>query len=102
MIMANTIVSADKAMIMGLAHEVFPDETFAEDVMRFCRHLAQQDGEMMGTAKLAIELAHDVGKAQARNVERMANSALMLDPDYFEKHARHLKTVGGKGAPKST
>jgi enoyl-CoA hydratase len=96
MIMANSIVGAEKALIMGLVHEVFPDETFEEDVMRFCRHLAEQDGEQMGTAKLAIEMAYDVGLAQARNVERMANSALMLDPAFYEKHARHLETVGGK------
>jgi enoyl-CoA hydratase len=101
MIMANTSVGADKALIMGLVHEVFPDATFAKDVMRFCRHLAEQDGEQMGTAKLAIEMAHDVGLAQARNVERLANSALMLDPDFYEKHARHLATVGGKGTAKA-
>ena len=77
---ANLPASADKALIMGLVHEVFPDETFAEDVMKFCRHLAQQNGEQMGTAKLAIELAHDVGLAQARNVERLANCALLLNP----------------------
>ena len=45
--------------------------------------VAAQHGEQMGTAKLAIELAHDVGLAQARNVERLANSALMLNPDYL-------------------
>ena len=82
---------------MGLVHEVFPDETFADDVMKFCRHLAQQNGEQMGTAKIAIELAHDVGLAQARNVERMANSALMLNPDYLAGIERYIQGIGGKG-----
>ena len=97
LIMANLPVNADRALIMGLVHEVYPDETFEEEVMKFCRHLAQQNGEQMGTAKLAIELAHDVGLAQARNVERMANSALMLNPDYLAGMERYLQGIGGKG-----
>ena len=97
LIMANLPASADKALIMGLVHEVFPDETFEEDVMRFCRHLAQQNGEQMGTAKIAIELARDVGLAQARNVERMANSALMLNPDYVAGIERYVKGIGSGG-----
>jgi enoyl-CoA hydratase/carnithine racemase len=96
LIMANLPVSADRALIMGLVHEVFPDETFQEEVMKFCRHLAQQHGEQMGTAKLAIEMARDLGLAQARNVERMANSALMLNPDYLAGMERYVKGIGSK------
>jgi hypothetical protein len=51
----------------------------------------------MGTAKIAIELAHDVGLAQARNVERLANSALMLNPDYLAGIERYIKGIGAKG-----
>lgn len=97
LVMANLWVDADRALIMGLVHDVFPDETFADEVMRFCRHLAEQNGEQMGAAKLAIELAHDVGLAQARNVERLANSALMLSPEYSERMKRYIEGIGGKG-----
>jgi enoyl-CoA hydratase/carnithine racemase len=96
LIMANMTTSADKAVIMGLVHEVFPDETLEEEVMKFCRHIAQQNGEQMGAAKIAIELAHDVGLAQARNVERMANSALMLNPDYLAVMEKYVQGIGGK------
>ena len=96
LIMANLPVNADRALTMGLVHEVFPDESFEADVMRFCRHLAEQNGEQMGTAKLAIEMACDLGLAQARNVERMANSTLMLNPDYLAMIERYIKGVGGK------
>ncbi|WP_348672595.1 enoyl-CoA hydratase/isomerase family protein [uncultured Abyssibacter sp.] len=96
LIMANLPADADKALIMGLVHEVFPDESFDADVMRFCRHLAEQNSEQMGTAKLAIELAHDVGLAQARNVERLANSVLMLNPDYLAGIERYINKLGGK------
>jgi enoyl-CoA hydratase/carnithine racemase len=96
LIMANLPVNADRALIMGLVHDVFPDESFADDVMRFCRHLAEQNGEQMGTAKLAIELARDVGLAQARNVERLANSALMMHPDYLKGMESYLASGFGK------
>lgn len=97
LIMANLPADADRAYIMGLVHEVFPDDSFQEDVMNFCEHLAQQHAEQMGTAKLAIELAHDVSLAQARQVERLANSALMLNPDYLAGIERYIKSVGEKG-----
>jgi enoyl-CoA hydratase len=85
---------------MGLVHEVWPDETFEEQVMRFCRHLAQQNTEQMGAAKLAIEMARDMGLAQGRNVERMANSALMLNPDYRAGVEKYIQGIGGKGPSK--
>ena len=99
LIMANLIADSQKALYMGLVHEVFSDETFEDEVMNFVRHIAKQHGEQMGTAKIAIEMARDVGLAQARNVERMANSALMLAPDYQEGMRRHMENIGkGKGA----
>jgi enoyl-CoA hydratase len=97
LVMANLPVGAERALIMGLVHEVFPDESFEHDAMQFCKHLAQQNGEQMGTAKIAIEMARDVGLAQARNVERLANSALMLNPDYLAGFERHVRGIGNKG-----
>ena len=97
LLMANLAADADKAMYMGLVHEVFPDESFEEDVMRFCRHLAKQNGEQMGTAKIAIELARDVGLAQGRHVERLANSSLMLGPAYREGFKKYTSGIGSKG-----
>jgi len=94
LVMANMAADSQKALYMGLVHEVFPDESFDEDVMNFCRHIAKQHGEQMGTAKIAIEMAADVGLAQARNVERMANSALMLMPAYQEGMERHRASIG--------
>jgi enoyl-CoA hydratase len=96
-IMANLKVDAERALLMGLVHEVYPDETFEEDVLQFCRHLAKQNAEQMGTAKIAIEMARDVGLAQARNVERMANSALMLNPEYLATMERYVKGIGRGG-----
>ena len=98
--MANLRANSEKAMQMGLVHEVFPDETFEEDVMNFCRHLAKQNPEQMGTAKLAIELASEVGRDQGRHVERLANSALMLNPAYLEGMAKYVANIGKGGGKK--
>lgn len=97
LIMANKPAPADMAFTMGLVHQVFPDETFEQEVMDFCHHLTRQNGEQMGAAKIAIELANEVGLDMARHVERMANSALMLNPDYLERIEAYVKGVGGKG-----
>lgn len=97
LIMANRKADADMAFTMGLVHQVFPDETFEDEVMDFCRHLAKQNGEQMGAAKVAIELCAEVGRDAGRHVERMANSALMLNPDYIKGMEEYLKGVGGKG-----
>lgn len=96
LIMANLQADASTALAMGLVHEVHADAEFEQKTMDFCRHLAQQNGEQMGAAKIAIELARDVGAAQARNVERLANSALMLAPGYREGMEQYLTGIGGK------
>lgn len=95
-IMANLPVSAERALMMGLVHDVYEDAKFDEEVMNFCQHLANQNGEQMGAAKIAIELARDVGLDQARHVERMANSALMLNEDYLEGMKRYLEKLGSQ------
>lgn len=97
LIMANKPAPADMAFTMGLVHQVFPDETFETEVMDFCRHLAKQNGEQMGAAKIAIDMCAEVSRDTARHVERMANSALMLNPDYMKGMEEYLKGVGGKG-----
>jgi enoyl-CoA hydratase/carnithine racemase len=94
LIMANREVDANRALMIGLVHEVYPAETFEEDALEFCRHLARQNGEQMGTAKIAIELARDLGAHQAASVERLANSALMLMPNYAEVQKAHVSTIG--------
>lgn len=47
-------------------------------------------------AKIAIEMSADVGPAQARNVERMANSGLMLGPEYLAGMEKYLASGFGK------
>lgn len=96
LIMGNKDADAQMAFVMGLVHQVYPEDRFEEEVMEFCRHLTRQNGEQMGAAKIAIEMAWEVGRDTARNVERMANSALMLNPGYVSGMDEYLKGIGGK------
>jgi enoyl-CoA hydratase len=96
LIMANMPVDADEARIMGLVHKVFPDESFEADVMAFCRHVAQQNAEMVGASKIAIELSADLPAHQAASVERLVNSSLMLGDDYQKLMTAHVASIGSK------
>ncbi len=96
LIMANKPATADLALTMGLVHQVYEDDVFEAEVLDFCRHLAKQNGEQMGAAKVAIELCAELGRDQGRNVERMANAGLMLNPEYIKGMEQYLKGVGGK------
>lgn len=96
LVMGGFIADAQKAMHMGLIHELWPQEGFEERCLDFCRHLAKQHGEQMGVAKIAIEMAQDLGRDQGRQVERLANSTLMLASSYQEIYRNHVAGIGDK------
>jgi len=96
MIMANQQVDAARALGMGLVHDVYPDEEFDERVMAFCRHLAQLPPEVTAMAKLSIELAADLDSAQARNMERLAVSALTLGREHTDMMRAMKERLTGK------
>ena len=82
LIMANLPVDAQRALMIGLVHDVYPDEEFAQRSWDFCVHLAKQPPETVAAAKLAIELVADLGRAQGRNVERLAVSSLVMGEEH--------------------
>ena len=96
LIMGNQKADADKAHVMGLVHDVLPDHGFDAAALDFCRHLTRSNPEQMGAAKIAIDMAAEVGRDTARHVERMANSALMLNPAYIEGIERYVNDIGKK------
>ena len=96
LIMANKQADAERALVMGLVHDVLPDHGFDAAAFEFCLHLARNNAEQMGAAKVAIEMASELGRDQARNVERMANSALMLNPEYLANIERYVAKLGKK------
>ena len=84
LIMANRPISAAQGVAIGLVHEVYPDDQFDTQVMSFCEHLSRQPPEFLAMCKVAIELAADLQSAQARNLERLANSVLTIGKEHQE------------------
>jgi len=82
LVMAGEQVSADEALQMGFVHAVYGDEEFDARVREFCAKLIRQPYEVLGLAKLSIELAADLDRSQARNVERIANSMLFTGAEH--------------------
>jgi enoyl-CoA hydratase/carnithine racemase len=82
LVMAGEQVTAEQAVSIGFVHAVYPDEEFEARASAFCRKLAKQPYEVMGLAKLSIELATDLDRAQARNVERISNSILFTGAEH--------------------
>jgi len=81
LVMAGKWVAAERALIMGLVHEVFDDEDFDAGVDAFCEHLLQRSTEAMALAKTMIEIIADTDRANGRQLDRVANSILFQTPE---------------------
>ena len=79
---AGETVNAEQAMTMGLVQAIYPDNSFAEDVMAFCTRLAGKPREAVAAGKLAIELIADLDRAQGRNVERLTAGSLVMGEEF--------------------
>jgi enoyl-CoA hydratase/carnithine racemase len=82
LVMAGEQVTADQALSMGIVHAIYDDADLESRARAFCKKLATRSYELLGLAKLAIELATDLDRAQARNVERISNSILFTGPEH--------------------
>ncbi len=80
--MAAQTVDAEEARAIGLVHRVIPEDTFTDEVTAFARHLAGLPAEAVGLAKLAIDAAADTDRTTARNVDRIANTLLVLSEEH--------------------
>jgi enoyl-CoA hydratase/carnithine racemase len=73
MAMAAMPVGAEQAKAIGLVHEIYPAETFLDDVYAFCRHLISIPTEPLGLAKLAVDIYADVhDRTVQRHIDRLA------------------------------
>jgi len=88
--MAGETIDAQRALAIGLVHDIYPAKEFEERVYAFCQQLNALPPEALGVSKLAIDLAADLERAQARNVERMANSILFVGPEQKARRADFL------------
>jgi enoyl-CoA hydratase len=87
--MAGKRVGSEQAHQIGLVQDVFPAETFLEDVYAFCRDLMTIPAEVLGIAKLAVDMYADVHDRTAqRHIDRLLVSGMMNSPEYQERTAR--------------
>ncbi len=97
MAMAGMRVGAEQAKTIGLVHDVFPAETFLDDVYAFCRQMMTISPEVLGLAKLAVDMYTDV---QDRTVQRHIDR-LIVTQTYaeFEKGAARFKKGARDSSP---
>ena len=93
MLLANRRVDAQRALIMGLAHEIFPDATFEKDVWAFCLELAAFPPEVTAATKMAVEMAYDLESANARQLERLVFSHLNAGDEAEQTRQQHLRNI---------
>jgi enoyl-CoA hydratase len=78
--MAGRSVDAETALRIGLVHEIYPSEEFADRVYEFALSLVALSPEALGMAKLTIDLCTAEDREKSRHIERIANSALDSGP----------------------
>jgi enoyl-CoA hydratase/carnithine racemase len=83
--MAAQEVSAEQAVTMGLVHAVYPAASFPGDVQAFARKLAEIPADLLGAAKLGIDMAADIDRTSARNFDRLANTIFLTSPAYLRQ-----------------
>ena len=84
--MAGMRIDAPRALMIGLVQEIFPEETFLDDVYAFCRRLIEIDPEVLGLAKLAVDISTDV---QDRTVQRHVDRLMVTQT--FDKFAKSME-----------
>lgn len=91
--MANKRISAERAVNIGLVQDIYPDDEFEDRVWEFCQDLIALPQEVVGVAKLTVELCWDLDRQGARHVERIVNTPFLLG----DRQALQDKVLGKKG-----
>jgi enoyl-CoA hydratase/carnithine racemase len=89
--MAGMRVNAERAVAIGLVHDVFPAETFLDDVYAFCRRLTAISPDVLGVTKLAIDMYADVDRTAQRHIDRIAVHGLVQSGEFDKARERFSK-----------
>ncbi|WP_340268057.1 enoyl-CoA hydratase/isomerase family protein [Sphingobium mellinum] len=84
LVLANRQIDAERALAIGIIHDVHGADELNEQAIAFCQSVAALPPEAFGAGKLAIELATDLDRAQGRNAERLAVSGLFQGAELRE------------------
>jgi enoyl-CoA hydratase/carnithine racemase len=99
--MAGQEIDAEMALMIGFVHAVYPRNQFDARVQAFARDLLELPGEVVGLAKLAIDAAASVDRATARDIERIANTQLLLSAQHRERIQEFQDRSSRNGAQSS-
>jgi enoyl-CoA hydratase len=75
--MANQRIDAERALAIGLVHEIVPGATLMQRALEFAHQLAAIDPETLGLAKLTIDLSDPQDREKVRHIERIVNTQLV-------------------------
>lgn len=84
LVMTGEMVPAQRALELGVVHEVVSDDGLMERALDFARRLAAKAPLALGTAKLVINQCANVDVETGRNFERIGQSVLKLTEDHRE------------------
>lgn len=85
--MAGQTLDAQRALAAGLVHAVYPEDEFDRLVREFALDLVGQPREAVGLAKLLVDAAATADRTTARDLDRIANSALIASSEHQAKLA---------------
>lgn len=85
--MAGQTIDAERALAIGLVHDVYPADGFHDRVHEFAQKLVTLPREALGIAKVAIDMCAEADPRSARYVEQLANAALALGPEHKQRVA---------------
>jgi len=83
-------VGAEQAKQIGLVQDVFPADTFAQQVMAFARKLAAFPREAMGVAKITVDAANTLDRRTAREFDRIAQATLVTSDEHKDRVSAFL------------
>lgn len=82
MVVAAQTIDAQRALRVGLVHELYPTEDFEQHAINFAQHLTTLPKEAIGAGKVAIDAIEDVDRTTARNIERLVNTPLSQSEEH--------------------
>jgi enoyl-CoA hydratase/carnithine racemase len=92
MAMADQRVDAHKAEMIGFVHEVCEPDALLPRVHEFCLDLMTIPAEVVGLAKVVVDIAADVhDRTVQRHVDRIANTNLTSSEEYRQRTARFVE-----------
>jgi enoyl-CoA hydratase/carnithine racemase len=95
MLLLGEEVSAERAVSVGLASRVVPDEALGDTVAELARELASGPALAYGATKVLISRELDIDLGSAIELEAFTQALLMTTED----HAEFYRAFTGKRSP---